>query len=96
MAHVHSYSQRDEDGIFLYDKNKRRIGGPYATEEEATIASKAVSEAMGERPVEDYKEFFHDTAFFFKLRVSAMLFSYNHNRIISFFITRKVNILLCH
>ena len=57
MAHVHSYSQRDEDGIFLYDKNKRRIGGPYATEEEATIASKAVSEAMGERPVEDYIDY---------------------------------------
>ena len=61
MAHVHSYSQRDEDGIFLYDKNKRRIGGPYATEEEATRASKAVSEAMGERPVEDYKEFLRET-----------------------------------
>ena len=61
MAHVHSYSQRDEDGIFLYDKKKRRIGGPYATEEEATKASKAVSEAMGERPVEDYKEFLRET-----------------------------------
>ena len=61
MAHVHSYSQRDADGIFLYDKNKRRIGGPYATEEEATRASKAVSEEMGERPVEDYKEFLQET-----------------------------------
>jgi len=57
MAHVHSYSQRDEDGIFLYDKNKRRIGGPYSTEEEATRASKSVSEVMGERPVEDYIEY---------------------------------------
>jgi len=61
MAHVHSYSQRDADGIFLYDKHKRRIGGPYATEEEATRASKAVSEAMGERPVEDYKGFLRET-----------------------------------
>ena len=61
MPHVNSYNQRDEDGIFLYDKYNRRIGGPYATEEEATRASKAVSEALGERPVEDYRRFLQET-----------------------------------
>ena len=61
MSHVNSYNQRDEDGIFLYDKYNRRIGGPYATEEEATRASKAVSEALGERPVEDYRKFLQET-----------------------------------
>ena len=61
MSHVNSYNQRDADGIFLYDKYNRRIGGPYATEEEATRASKAVSEALGERPVEDYRKFLQET-----------------------------------
>jgi len=61
MSHVNPYNQRDADGIFLYDKYNRRIGGPYATEEEATRASKAVSEALGERPVEDYRKFLQET-----------------------------------
>ena len=53
MAHVRSYSQRDKDGIFLYS-NGNRIGGPYNSEEEATQASKLVSQMVGEAPVEDY------------------------------------------
>ena len=56
MAHVRSYSQRDKDGIFLYS-NGNRIGGPYNSEEEATQASKLVSQMVGEAPVEDYIEF---------------------------------------
>ena len=56
MGHVTSYSQEDEDGIFLYSHGKR-IGGPYRTEDEATAASKAVSKELGESPVEDYVEF---------------------------------------
>ena len=56
MAHVHSYSQRDEDGIFLYDKNKRRIAGPYPSDEAADEASRAASRILGERPVGDYRK----------------------------------------
>ena len=56
MAHVRSYSQRDKDGIFLYS-NGKRIGGPYSSEEEATQASKLVSQMVGEAPVGDYQEF---------------------------------------
>jgi hypothetical protein len=58
MAHIKSSSFQDGDGIFLWqtedDKRVRRIGGPYFSNEAADKASKAVSEAMGERPVEDY------------------------------------------
>jgi hypothetical protein len=56
MAHVHSYSQRDEDGVFLYDKNKRRIAGPYPSDEAADEASRAASRILGERPVGDYRK----------------------------------------
>jgi hypothetical protein len=58
MAHIKSSSFQDEDGIFLWQmedkKRVRRIGGPYVSNEAADRASKIVSEAMGERPVEDY------------------------------------------
>jgi len=58
MPHINSSSFQDDDGIFLYqmegDKRKKRIGGPYFSNEAADKASKAVSEAMGERPVGDY------------------------------------------
>jgi hypothetical protein len=57
MAHVTSYSQEDEDGIFLYSHGKR-IGGPYRTEAEATAASKAASGLLGEKPIEDYIAYF--------------------------------------
>ena len=58
MAHVSSYSQEDEDGIFLYDKHKRRIGGPYPSNDAADAASKAASDELGEAPREAYIEFF--------------------------------------
>ena len=61
MAHVKTYSQEDEDGIFLYDKNKRRIGGPYPSNKVADEASEAVSAELGERPVEDYMKFLQET-----------------------------------
>ena len=58
MAHIKSSSFQDEDGIFLWQmedkKRVRRIGGPYVSNDAADRASKIVSEAMGERPVEDY------------------------------------------
>jgi len=58
MAHVSSYSQEDEDGIFLYDRHKRRIGGPYPSNDAADAASKAASDELGEAPREAYREFF--------------------------------------
>jgi len=61
MAHVNSSSFQDPDGIFLYqmegDKRKRRIGGPYPSNEDADNASRLVSQMVGEAPIEDYIEF---------------------------------------
>ena len=56
MAHVNSYSQHDQDGIFLYSKGKR-ISGPYKTEDAATKASKDASKTIGEQPIEKYKKY---------------------------------------
>ena len=65
MPHVTSFSFKDPDGIFLWqtkdDKRVRRIGGPYPSNEVADRASRAVSGAMGERPVEDYIKYLRQT-----------------------------------
>ena len=61
MAHVHSKSFQDSDGIFLWqtkdNKKVRRIGGPYPSNQVADRESKLVSQMVGEAPVEDYIEF---------------------------------------
>ncbi len=63
MAHVNSGSFRDERGkIYLWQTDKegkpiKKIGGPYETETDATRASKAVSQRVGEAPVEDYQKY---------------------------------------
>ena len=58
MAHVNSSSFQDPDGIFLYqmegNRRKRRIGGPYPSNEAADEASRLASQIVGEAPIEDY------------------------------------------
>ena len=58
MAHVNSSSFQDPDGIFLYqmegNRRKRRIGGPYPSNEAADEASRLASQVVGEAPIEDY------------------------------------------
>ena len=61
MAHVNSRSFQDPDGIFLYqmegNRRKRRIGGPYPSNEAADEASRLASQMVGESPIEDYVGF---------------------------------------
>jgi hypothetical protein len=61
MAHVNSRSFQDPDGIFLYqmegNRRKRRIGGPYPSNEAADEASRLASQMVGESSIEDYVGF---------------------------------------
>lgn len=59
MSHVRSFSEGGPEGEYLYtiqNKKKVRIGGPYPSPEHATAMSKAVSEAVGEGSVAEYKK----------------------------------------
>ena len=59
MSHVRSFSEGGPEGEYLYtiqNKKKVRIGGPYPSPEHATAMSKAVSEAVGEGSVAEYRK----------------------------------------
>ena len=59
MSHVKSYSVEQDGQHYLYGgPDDELLGGPYATEDEATSRSKEASRVLGEQPIDNYKQFF--------------------------------------
>ena len=79
MSHVRSGSFTDESGLaYLWttkevngkDVPVHLLGGPYPSDEHADAMSKAVSEAVGEGTVADYKKWLSDNNDLFKMDTS--------------------------
>lgn len=78
MSHVRSFSEGGPEGEYLYtiqNKKKVRIGGPYPSPEHATAMSKAVSEAVGEGSIAEYKKWLSSNNDLFKMdtRIRGLL-----------------------